>query len=277
MIRICKLEKLLEGECFQYNSMVWFVKGFQHPSGYVVAYPRYNLLNKAKVSDFRNVYWDCIKQNVPMVPLNGADIHIFNLKPFERDFAFELFLNCSGLCEDKVVVTGSSTVGLETGDLDIIVYGVDEDEVLEIHRSINNCFKPINESLLVKEYFEKHINDTDLTTYLFLKKNTLLHYMLGKLHVNVKYVFHDRGWNNCIDPVESVRIFKGYVEIVGALRKYALPVIYIAKHDGDEMYLWSLREIYAEIPRGIYYVEGRLELRSSGSYLVPDNGLLLKI
>lgn len=277
LIRTCRLKRMLEGECFQFDSTIWFVKGFQHPNGYVVAYPRYSILTKTKTIDFRRVYWDCIKQYVPVIPLSCVNPYMYSLGNIERELALKLFMSCSGLSEENVIVTGSSVVGFETGDLDIVVYGIDESGVEEIHRSLISCFKPISEGILVRDYFEKHVRDTDLATYLFIKRNTRFHYMYGKLHVNVKYVFFNKGSIGCIDPVESYSAFRGYVEVVDSIRKYSLPAIYVAKHNGREIYLWSLREIYAEIPEGPYYIEGRLEKRSSGLYIVPDNGWLSRV
>lgn len=271
---ICRVERLLEGECFQYDSKIWFVKGFQHPEGFVVAYPRYNLFTREKVGFFEKVYWNCIKQEIPLIPLSSVKPYMYSLNNSDREFALNLFINCSGLREDRVVVTGSSVIDSESGDLDIVVYGVDEDDVEDIHRSLISCFKPINENTLFKDYFMKHRFDTDLFTYLFLKKDTKLHYLFGNLHVNVKYVFFNRGWGYCLEPVDSYSGFEGYVEVVEPIRRYAIPAIYIVKHGGEEHYLWSLREIYAEIPKGFYYVKGKLEERPDGSYIVPDNGWL---
>lgn len=267
---------MLEGECFQYDSKIWFVKGFQHPEGFIVAYPRYNLFTKERVGFFDSVYWSCVKQEIPLVPLSNVKQYSYSLNSSVREFVLKLFIDCSGLCENNVVVTGSTVMGVESGDLDIIVYGVDESDVEDIHKSLSACFKPINEYNLIKEYYMKHKVDTDLYTYLSLKRNTKLHYLFGNLHVNVKYVFFDKGWSNCIEPVDSFSSFKGYVEVVESIRKYAIPTLYVVKHDDEELYLWSLREIYAEIPEGIYFIEGRLEKRPNGYYIVPDKGWLSK-
>lgn len=274
---MCRVERLLEGECFQHDGKIWCVKGYQHPEGFVVAYPKYDLFSSSKVRSFEKIYWDCIKHEVSVVPLNSVKPYMYALESSVRESVLRLFITCSGLSEERVLITGSSIIGSDYGDLDIVVFGLDERDAEDIHSSLIRCFKPINENILVRDYYDKHQFDTDLFTYLLLKRDTRLHYMYGNLHVNLRYVYYDRGWGYCVEPVSSYSNFKGVVEVLYPIRRYTIPSLYVVKYNGNELYLWSLREAYAEMPKGLYYVEGRLEERRDGLYIVPDNGWLSKI
>ncbi|MEM1741885.1 MAG: hypothetical protein QXT29_03655, partial [Desulfurococcaceae archaeon] len=61
--------RLIEGETYLYNGLIWIAKGYQHPPGKVIAFPKYSLLNYSKLSinSFyeKLYYWDCLKIEAP--------------------------------------------------------------------------------------------------------------------------------------------------------------------------------------------------------------------
>lgn len=271
--------RYLEGEAYLYNGIVYLVKGYQHPPGFLVAYPRYSLIRKTKLQNHEKelntyrVYWDCLKTTVSVIPITSLHYRgsfIESNKPLYLKTLLEELL------DTPLHLTGSALITSEYNDLDFIIYGATEDTIYKLTKLFNNGVIKKSEYILVKEYREKHSHYTTLSNYLYYKKNTLLHGVLEGIHVNFKLLSYERGFITCIDPVENYTYYSGPVKIVKAQNPHILPGRYIALlNNGLEVVMETLREVYAELEPGEYYVSNaRLEYRRSGVYLVPDHGVL---
>ncbi len=268
--------RLLEGEPLIYDGVLWIVKGYQHPPGKVIAFPRYDLVNKKKIvatSRFLDhlTYWDCLKIEAPMIDCNKAYPYTATLNP-SYDNVISFLREYIGFKE--YVLTGSSLIGAGN-DLDIVVYGFKEEYIETIKDMLIRGIVGRSEYILYKEYLNKHKHETDLRTYIHIKKNTLLHILYRDIHINFKFVKYVHGFNQCIDPVYKREFFYGKMEIIEPIEKYVVPSRYRVEFNGREYILETYREIYAELPLGRYYVEGFLEYRRNGIYIVPDHGRIL--
>ncbi|MGC8983264.1 MAG: hypothetical protein ACP5KA_05920 [Desulfurococcaceae archaeon] len=270
--------RLLEGEALLYGGVVYLVKGYQHPEGFVVAYPRYKALQQAKLEKHEaaarisELYWDCIKLRVPVVPLSKA--YEYSPRPLNRAVEYaKSFLE--SLLEVELHPTGSSLVSEGFRDLDFAVYGAPAWLVDRLRLLLNKGVLKRPLGLLVSEYLDKHAGYLKLEDYLYLKKNTILHFYFGGLHVNLKLLEYEKGFGTCVDYVYSYGDYTGVVSIERPLNPHVLPARYSARVGGREVVVESLRELYAELQPGTYYAErARLEARKGGIYLVPDHGVL---
>lgn len=272
------LFKLLEGEPLVYNGILWIVKGYQHPPGKIIAIPRYDLVNKRKsipVSRYvENMnYWDCLKIEVTMLDRGKTYPYKPCLNP-SVEYIISFMREYMGFKD--YLVTGSTLIG-GGRDIDIIIYGFKQ-EYLDSIKELIKC-KIVNRSLdlLFHEYFLKHIRDTNLETYIHIKKNTLLHILYRGVHINFKFLRYSHGYNYCVDPVYYRRFFYGEIKIIEPIDKYVIPSRYRVLYNDEEYVLESYREIYAELPIGKYYVEGFLESRRDNTYIIPDHGRLIWI
>lgn len=271
--------RYLEGEAYLYNGIVHLVKGFQHPPGFLIAYPRYSIIRKTKLQNHEKeiatsrIYWDCLKTTIPVIPTTSP---YYTGDFIESKIPLYLKTLLEELLETPLYLTGSALITSEYNDLDFIVYGATEDTVYKLAKLFNNGVIKKSEYILVKEYIEKHSHYTSLFNYLYYKKNTLLHGVLEGVHVNFKLLSYERGFNTCIDPVEDYTYYSGPVKIARAENLHILPGRYTAVlNNGVEVVLETLREVYAELEPGEYYVfNARIEHRGSGVYLVPDHGVL---
>ncbi|MEM0045454.1 MAG: hypothetical protein QXH02_04385 [Desulfurococcaceae archaeon] len=270
--------RLLEGEPYLYRGVLYLAKGYQHPVGLVIAYPKYTAIKRSKLGDHEKlvysstVYWDCIKQGVTTVPLDAAYTCV-NYAVSPRVLYIKSLLG--PLLEAELHLTGSAMISESFNDVDFVVYGA-SDVVVEKLRAIFDrgiLDRPV--SLLIEEYSKKHRGRLRLEEYLYLKKNTILHCSFKGIHINFKLVELSRGYEGCIEPVEDYSYYSGPVEVVNALNPHRIPARYKAFAGGQEVVIESLRELYAELPAGRYYaIDSRIEKRKSGLYLVPDHGVL---
>lgn len=265
--------RMLEGEYFVYDGKLWFIKGYQHPYGMVIAYPRYSLLNYSRNVTYEQVYWDCIKQFTPMVNVNDIKPYTPRLTP-STEIIVKSVVETLGLRDDEYIVTGSSILGLDAKEVDLVIYSGDTGFIEEITGSINRFFGGTDVWGLIEEYYGKHIGEIDLLSYLTIKKNTPLHFMFMGRRVNLKIVRFIKGYNTCIDPVKRVEPFAGYVKVINAIYKRAVPALYEVLVSGEKLFMETYREMYCELPRGTYYVSGRIEFRNKGLFIVPDRGYL---
>lgn len=274
----------LEGELVIYDGLGHLVKGYQHPEGFLVAYPRYNLLARRKIGGAelgrytRKLYWDCIKKEVAVVPVNEAvKLQWMPLHIREVSETIACLLDVDpGLVE----VTGSSALLDEPRDIDIIIYGSNEDVVERLTKLLElGIFRRASEYLLFLEHREKHADALGVWDYLRLKRDTMLHLLFRGLHVNLKLYMYEEGVNACIDPVESARSFSGVIEVIKPINPRLLPARYYAiDNRGSGIVVESFRELYAELSPGKYaVVNGRLEIRSSGEILNLDEGKVIAI
>ncbi|MEM4718427.1 MAG: hypothetical protein QXE81_06720 [Desulfurococcaceae archaeon] len=273
------MTRSLEGEAYLHQGVIYIAKGYQHPDGYVVAYPRYNALNRSKLLAHEYIkhgiykYWDCIKQVVPLIPLKKS-FKLYSTYNIEVSYILE-FIRSLLDREKEVYLTGSSLINKEFNDIDVVIYGSDESTVDNIERLFNQGVLSRSYYILIREHREKHFDKMKLEEYLKIKKNTILHGLFRNIHVNFKLVELEKGFNTCIDPVEKYSIYTGLIEVVKPINPHLIPARYVGIIGGEEITIESLREIYAELTPGKYYAENaRVEDRSSDRFLVPDLGVL---
>jgi hypothetical protein len=275
--------RLLEGEVVVYNGLGWIVKGYQHPEKSLIAYPRYDLLNRRKLGNHEVTrlveehaeWWGCLKLKAPLLPL----VSIAKYRPAMMvPSAVEEITWMLELSPLQVEVSGSYLVNPEAaGDIDVVVYGATNEVADRIRLLIERgVFKRPSLWILYKEYTIKHVGVLDVETYLASKSKTILSLTLGGKIVNLRLYRYKRGFNTCTDPVESRRGFKGLIELTDQANP-VLPSRRKAVFQGGEAYFETHRELYAELPPGLYYVEGDLEVRKSGVYIVADRGRVVGV
>ncbi|MEM1675209.1 MAG: hypothetical protein QXW87_01015 [Desulfurococcaceae archaeon] len=271
--------RLIEGETYLYNGLIWIAKGYQHPPGKVIAFPKYSLLNYSKLSinSFyeKLYYWDCLKIEASTLDIDK----IYHYTPIVDNSIQSIVKTLSELIGfENYSITGSVLLSkyIENRDLDIVVYGFKREYIETIEKLINKeILKPLNYGDLYSEYMSKHVNRIDFKTYFNIKKNTKLHFFYRDIHVNLRFNKYEKGFNKCIDPVYRREFLQGEIVIIECIDKYVIPSKYIIEYNSREYYLESYRELYAELPLGKYYVNGFLEYRSSGVYIIPDHGYLV--
>ncbi len=277
--------RLVEGFPLYYNGVIYLVKGFQHPKDKIIAYPRYTLVERRKIRKneidrfVTYVYWDCIKQIIPVV--NVSDVYSF-IDLFNKNIPYNSRMIKEILSQlldvNNLFITGSSLIFSTHNDIDIVILGVNIDLINKVQSLISRkVIRRAPESCLVKEYLLKHSKDTDLGTYLYLKKDTISHIVVNNIHVNIKYVSYSNGFNRCVDPVEDRKLYKGRIQVIDCINKHILPTRYIVQIGNKKILMETFREMYSEIPLGEYYVKGYIEYRRTGEVLVPDHGYIFKL
>lgn len=275
--------RVLEGEVVVYNGLGWIVKGYQHPEKSLIAYPRYDLLNRRKLVSHEVMrlveehaeWWGCLKVKAPLLPLDSI---VKYRPPMMVPSAVEEITWMLELSPLQVEVSGSYLVNPETaGDIDVVVYGATHEVAERIRLLIEReVFKRPSPWILYKEYTIKHIGALDVETYLASKSNTILSLTLGGKIVNLRLYGFERGFSMCVDAVESRRGFRGIIKLTDQANPI-LPSRRKAVFEGGEVYFETHRELYAELPPGLYYVEGDLEVRKSGVYIVADRGRVMGV
>ncbi len=290
------IPRLLEGELILRNGIVYVVKGFQHPSNYVIAYPRYNVLTLEKIHSkdyykYINLsYWDCIDYNVPLIPLE--QVYPYNLQYcginnralFLRKFLSEI----SNIDEEDIYVTGSYRVCLfneETSDVDLIVYG--SRNTKEMYRVLKDLredgiTKSLSNGGLLMEY-HKH-EDLGFNEYRMLRNNSVLQgVFFDKIRYSIRLVPYTRGFNKCIERTKFIGFYRLRIRIVDYIQHYTTPAKYIvevinapaklSKILGKKIQLITYRLRYTELPpntvlEGIFRVE--VLVNNNIVRIVPD-------
>ncbi len=272
--------RILEGEPVEYRGRIWIIKGEQHPRGYLVAYPRYDLVLKDRIKcheAYRLIsqytrFWSCLKQEVPLIPID-------EVKPYTQIHSHKA-LTVKKIIEEitgsygEVLVTGSSLI-MEGNDVDIIIYTDEPVTVIErIRNHMNSLVEEMSIGGLLREWMLKHKELLDFNDYLYLKQNSLLHIRVAGVPVSLRIVPYTNGFQGCIDPVYDRREYNGLVEVLSPITRYTSPARYHARlATGDHVILETRRILYAEISPGRYWMEkGYLEKRMTGYYIVPDHG-----
>lgn len=112
--------RFLEGELFIYKGIVWVVKGFQHPKGMIIAYPRYLYMGSRFVKTSmcaETMYWDCILREVPVIPIEHAHLYTPQIDPLALELIY--YMKDSGIDEEHIYFTGGRAVGASEGDIDL--------------------------------------------------------------------------------------------------------------------------------------------------------------
>lgn len=272
--------RLVEGEPLVYNGVLWLVKGFQHPANKVIAYPRYDLINKTKVEPYLKVkyinlhYWDCIKLHVPVIDLKNTRPFIHKGAVVE-DEVISFLAQCLNINKDQLMLTGSSLIGEGSNDIDIVIVGADHRIIERLYElTSEDVLHRIDKHSLLKEYLGKHRSVMDLYTYLYIKGDTILHLIHNRKHINLKLVKYVRGLNECIDYVEARHPFAGYIEVIDSIEPYILPARFYVRHRNKLFVLETYREIFSELKPGKYFVRGWIEIKNDCEVLNIDHGFI---
>ncbi len=272
----------IEGEPLVYNGVIWITKGYQHPPWGVIAYPRYSLtgLRKLNVQEmFREIYsvstyWDCLKQNIPIVPFSRARPYRAREDKYTAMFR-RLLCDEAGIDSVEIISTGSRIIGYETSDLDLVLLG-EHEELVDIIHSLTKkgILRRPDTGLLLKEY-KKHEKILTFEDFIRLKKDSiLLGYFMG-IPYSIRISLYRRGFATCVDEVAYREKFEGIIEIIDHEYKYTTPARYVGKTtDNQEIILETYKILYAELKPGKYYVNGYLEIRGRKVFVVPDHGFL---
>ncbi len=274
--------RLLDGEPVQYRGKIWIVKGEQHPPGYLVAYPRYDLVRRCKLSDYEKnmliqehlFYWNCLGLNVPVISLQHAIQH-YGEPPWQSELTKTIMEQIIGDL-GEVIVSGSSII-MRGNDVDLVIYTVKPTFIIEkIKENLGVLINEAGTGDLYKEWLLKHKHALSFQEYLSLKKNSLLHIKIAGYPVSLRIVPYRHGFSSCMDPIFLRKRYSGYLDIVKPLSPYTTPARFLAKlPDGENIVLETRRILYAEAQIGKYFLEnGYIEVRKTGKYVVPDHGIL---
>ena len=274
--------RLLEGEPVQYKGAIWIVKGEQHPPGYLVAYPRYDLIRRDKLSSHEKniliqehlLYWDCLDLRVPVIPLHNTIQHYRELS-WQAESSKTIMEQIIGDL-GEVIVSGSSII-MRGNDVDLVIYTFKPALVVEkIKENLGVLIEEAGTGDLYREWLLKHKSTLSFQEYLSLKKNSLLHIKIVGYPVSLRIVPYCHGFSSCIDPVFLRKRYSGYLDIVKPLSPYTTPARFLAKlSDGENIVLETRRILYAEAQIGRYFLEnGYIEVRKTGKYIIPDHGIL---
>ncbi len=274
--------RLLEGEPVQYKGTIWIVKGEQHPPGYLVAYPRYDLVRRDKLSSHEKnllirehlFYWDCLDLRVPVIPLHNTVQH-YRESSWQAGLTKTIMEQIIGDL-GEVIVSGSSII-MRGNDVDLVIYTIKPALAVEkIRENLGVLIEEAGTGDLYREWLLKHKSTLSFQEYLSLKKNSLLHIKILGYPVSLRIVPYYHGFSSCIDPVFLRKKYSGFLDIVKPLSPHTTPARFLAKlSDGENIVLETRRILYAEAQIGRYFLEnGYIEVRETGKYIVPDHGIL---
>ena len=277
--------RLLEGELLEYNGVVWVVKGFQHPRGYVIAYPRYNVshIPYTRIKEYtclvNTIYWDCIGLEVPVIPLDKVmpiPKRIYDSVAMEYK---SLLANLTGIDLENIYITGSKALGLQDrfSDIDLVIYGKHESD--QVYNALVYLRKTgITRSLYGLHLFREHKKHPDLTLeeYMLLRENSVLQGVYKGYRYSIRLVPFTKGYSGCLRKAEIIGWYKGTIRIIEAIKPYTTPARYIIELDnGEEALMETYRIRYTELPIGFKgYVVGRIEAYDKKLFIVPDHGFL---
>ncbi len=257
--------RFLEGEPLLYSGVLYIVKGYQHPPGYVVAYPRY-CIECSPPSRYivskdrgRRIYWDCIKLEVPVIPVDKA----LPYKPLQtppnyvREF-IALISSVYGVPREYIVLTGSYAAGAGSplSDIDLVIYGDRNSD--KVYRALKDLFDErmlfsLNIIDLYREY-RKH-SDISFTEYLVLRRNTVLQGKYRGRRYSIRLVPYEHGYMYCVNRVKGRVVVEGRIRILRGLRPYTTPALYLVElytSDGRELLVMETYRLrYTELEPGL--------------------------
>ncbi|MEZ0393612.1 MAG: hypothetical protein ABWK00_00990 [Desulfurococcaceae archaeon] len=269
---------MIEGEILLYEGYAWIVKGFQHPPGRVIAYPRYDLVNRRKLSAHEALrvaasqteFWDCLKLFVPQIPVESST----PLVPEEPTcrLASEAISEILDVDRDDVLISGSCLLG-EYNDVDVIVLGANDGTLERLERATSRgIVGRASAWFSIEEYYRKH-GALDAFTYSLLRWDRPTAIVINGVVVNVKMLSMTEGRAGCVDRVLQRRAYSGLINVLRPIRRVVLPALFdVLLETGERVIMETLRELYSDIRPGEYYVIGEVERRESGTYLVIDRG-----
>lgn len=280
----------MEGELYIYNGAIWVVKGYQHPEGFIIAYPKYliehfpprkmpNWLKEKYI--IKEFYWDCINATVPVIPLSKSMYLGTRLFGKARELAKLINEYANIDLGEDVYFTGSASLGLN-GDIDLVFYG--NNVSWKVYNSLMalreaGVLKPLSLSELLEEH--KKNPWVSFSDYVALRSGSILQGSLMNIRYSIRLVPYEHGYGTCIDRVTEVREEFLKVKIVEALSPYTTPAMYrvIVEQYNYEALLSSFKILFTELKpgatiEGIFRVEHREQLVKP--ILIPDVGKHLK-
>ena len=284
------MARLLEGELVEYRGAIWIVKGFQHPPGYVVAYPRYDALTLRKLEGWRVEklvresmgMWRCIELELPMVPLDEARF----IQPQSSDPVLEefrrLIADYASIDRDQVLPTGSLALGVESDDpdIDLVIYCWRAERVYGALEELARLgiVRSMGLSELESEWRRKHLG-MSFEVYRRLREGSLLQGVFRGRRYSIRIVPWERGVEGCVDPVRRGGARRMVIEIVEPVSPYTTPAIYEVEVVGEGLRatMMSFRMLFTELARGTR-IAGVMEVETSlleaRPRIVPDRGVV---
>ncbi len=282
--------RLLEGEIVVYRGIGWIVKGFQHPENYVVAYPRYDLANRRKLTQVEEIrlveelsrYWSCIDRCVPMISVDECRPVVPRASPLLEEF-ISLLSDATGIDRANIAASGSQSLGIESSDpdLDIVIYASNPryvyEALLELRRL--GILKPLGLGDAWREYLSKHSKTMSFETYLRLRKNSVLQGTYRGHRYSVRIVPYTHGFRGCVEPVKVVmRSVEATVTIVEPITSFTTPATYEAIVNGRKMLFRTFRTLFTELePSTTIRLSIDVELVGGRYVAVPDHAKRVEI
>jgi len=255
---------MIEGYLIKYRNYLWVVKGCEHFNDYVIAYPRYDIVNQLKIKSMDRAlsiarklevmrYSDCLKLEVPLLRRDEVE-EVLN--PFNRglwpDLPQEVNLILEGLNPNElgeVGLTGSYLIstllkGIKPRDVDLIIKDVGVG--FKVYEKLKEFrWKGITKPLEGIDEFE----GCDLKTRVMLLRSRVLEGVIG----NTVYSVRVLSCKEDVRPtcVEDYELFSGELTIVESVSSYVMPYTYIAESSLGRVLVRSLRMRYSEIPIGV--------------------------
>ncbi len=274
--------RMLEGERLLYRGTVYIVKGFQHPPGHVVAYPRYRLdawpPRRILFPATRLIPWKCIGRRIPVIPVEKALPVPSSYMDTAAEALQSLLSMEASIGRGDLALTGSTGLWAAgpDSDIDIVVYGRDTGEAVysALKRlRASGATKPLTGPPLLHEASKHpHLSPQE---YMVLRQRSLLQGIFMNRGYSVRIVPYTRGYAGCVDRVVERRSYRGRVRILEALSPYTTPALYRIWAEGyGYIYLYTFKLLYTELREGlVLMVRGEIELSGNGDErLVIDHG-----
>ncbi len=279
----------MEGELYVYNGVVWVAKGYQHPEGFIIAYPKYliehipprKMPNWLREKYVEERYWDCINAVVPVIPLSKSMYVSTRLSGKAGEIARLINEYANVDLSEDAYFTGSSSLGLD-GDIDLVFYGSNASRrVYESLMALREAgvLKPLSLSELLEEH--KKNPWVSFSDYAALRSRSVLQGSFMNFRYSIRLVPYECGYSACIDKVTGVSEEFLKVKVVEALSPHTTPAMYrvLAEQYNYEALLSSFKILFTELKpgttiEGVFRVERRERLAKP--ILIPDVGRSLK-
>ncbi|MEM2854649.1 MAG: hypothetical protein QW398_02950 [Desulfurococcaceae archaeon] len=281
--------RCLEGELYIYNGVIWVAKGYQHPEGFIIAYPKYLIehIPSIKIPSWlkgkyiKEFYWSCINAAVPVIPLSKSMYFSTRLFGKAREMAKLISEYADIDLDENVYFTGSSSIGLN-GDIDLVFYGNNVSrkvyDSLMILREAG-VFKPLSLSELLEE--NKKNPWVSFSDYVTLRSKSVLQGSFMNVRYSIRLVPYEHGYNTCIDRVIKAREEFLKVKVIEALSPHTTPAMYrvVVEPYNYEALLSSFKILFTELKPGVV-IEGTFRVEHREQFikpiLIPDAGKRLK-
>ncbi|MEM0002141.1 MAG: hypothetical protein QXM43_05780 [Desulfurococcaceae archaeon] len=279
---------MIEGFLIKYGNYLWIVKGCEHFDEYLIAYPRYDVVNQVKIKNMNKAidiasklgvlrYNECLKLEVPLI--NKGNIE-YALDPFSKEHWPQLPEEITAILENlepselrEVGLTGSYLASsilrnIKPRDVDLVIRDINVGlKIYNVLRDLRR--KGVSRPLDATEDFE----GTEPGTRIKLLQNRVLEGVLNNVVYSIRILScKENRKPTCIDHAE---FFSGELVIVEDVSSMVMPYIYIAENSEiGEIMVKSLRMRYSEIPVGAKLLVSncRLEQYSSGEKAISlDN------